>query len=80
MLPGKLEAKAISPWPPWAVYRFWKMESPESIRPNALPRPPLVLVSIFMLGVIQLMLPRSVIMVSPGSSWQITTGSGVPSI
>ena len=56
------------------------MESPESIRPKAFPKPPLVLVSIFMLGVIQLMLPRSVIMVSPGSSWQITTGSGVPSI
>jgi len=56
------------------------MESPESIRPNAFPRPPLVLVSIFMLGVIQLMLPRSVSMVSPASSWQITTGSGAPSI
>ena len=78
--PGKLDAKAIIPFPPSAVYMFWNRASPENIRPKAFPRPPFVVVSIFMLGLIQLMLPRSVIIFSPASSSQITTGSGVPSI
>ena len=42
--------------------------------------PPPVVVSMRMLGLIQLMLPRSVIMASPSRSWQITTGSVPPSI
>ena len=79
MEPGKLEPKAIMPGPPWAVYVFWKMESPENMRPKALPMPPAP-VSIFMLGLIQTMEPRSVIMDSPPSRWQTTTGRGSPRI
>ena len=52
---------------------FWKMDSPENIRPKALPRPPAE-VSISMLGVIHTMEPFSVTMDSPGESWQMTTG------
>jgi len=48
-----------------AVYRFWNKESPENILPKAFPMPPLVEVSIFMLGLIQDMEPLSVIRVSP---------------
>ena len=49
------------------------MDSPENIRPKALPRPPAE-VSISMLGVIHTMEPFSVTMDSPGESWQMTTG------
>ena len=56
------------------------MASPENIRPSTLPTPPFEVVSILMFGVIQAMAPLSVIMVSPASSVQITTGNGVPSI
>ena len=68
------------PGPPWAVYRFWNMASPANIRPRARPMPPPVVVSMRMLGLIQLMLPRSVIMASPLRSWQMTTGRVPPSI
>ena len=46
---------------------IWKMLSPENILPKALPKPPLVLVSICILGLIQAIEPRSVIMRSPAS-------------
>lgn len=63
-----------------AVYLFWKIDSPENILPNAFPIPPLVVVSIFMFGVIQLIDPRSVISVSFASTLHITAGSGSPII
>ena len=56
---------------------FWNMDSPENIRPKALPMPP-ALVFISMLGDIQHMDPFSVIMDSPDSTSQITTGMGSP--
>ena len=80
MEPGKLEAKAIIPPPFSAVYRFWNIPSPENILPITLEMPPLETVSILMLGDIQLMEPRSVIMLSPFSRVQITTGRVPPSI
>ena len=55
------------------------MDSPENIRPKALPRPPAV-VAISILGLIQAMEPFSVIMVSPLFSVQITTGVMSPLI
>ena len=80
ILPGKQEAKAIVPLLPIAVYLFWNMCSPENARPNILPIPPLDDVSIFILGDIHDIAPFSVIIVSPGSRTQVTTGSGSPSI
>ena len=77
--PGKWEAKAIMPWPPSAVYRFWKRDSPENIRPNILPTPPPT-VSICIFGLIQLIAPDSQTTDSPGASVQITTGKGSPLI
>ena len=58
---------------------FWNMLSPEKARENILPRPP-PRVSISMLGLIQAMEPRSVIICSPSSIWQITTGNTPPVI
>ena len=78
--PGKLDAKAIIPSPLIDVYLFWKMESPENILPKAFPIPPFVDVSIFIFGLIQLIDPRSVIIVSPCATWQTTTGNGSPCI
>lgn len=66
MEPGKLDANAIIPGPPTAVYVFWKMDSPENILLNAFPTPPAP-VSIFMLGVIQDIAPFSHLMDSPAS-------------
>ena len=56
------------------------MDSPENMRPKAPPRPPFAPVSIFMFGLIQLIAPLSVTMVSPGCSVQITTGRFPPLI
>ena len=56
---------------------FWKMDSPENIRPKALPRPPAE-VSISILGDIHTMEPFSVIIGSPLSRSQMTTGVGSP--
>ena len=56
---------------------FWKMDSPENIRPKALPRPPAE-VSISILGDIHTMEPFSVIIGSPLSRSQMTTGMGSP--
>ena len=67
MVPGRLEPNAIMPGPPTAVYVFWKMESPENIRPKALPIPPAP-VDISILGDIHTMDPRSVIMDSPAAT------------
>ena len=58
---------------------FWNMDSPENIRPKALPMPP-ALVCISMLGDIQTMDPFSVIMDSLASTSQMTTGMGSPVI
>ena len=44
--PGKLDAKAIRPSEPSAEYLFWKIDSPENIRPIDLPIPPVACVSI----------------------------------
>ena len=44
---------------------FWNIDSPLNILPNALPIPPLVLVSMSMLGLIQHIAPLSVIIFSP---------------
>ena len=55
------------------------MDSPENIRPKALPRPP-ALVCISMLGDIHTMDPFSVIMDSLASTSQMTTGMGSPVI
>ena len=63
IVPGKLEANAIIPLPPTAVYLFWKIASPENIRPIALPKPPAD-VSICIFGDIQLIEPFSVMSVS----------------
>ena len=49
------------------------------MRPNTLPMPPPD-VSIFMFGLIHTMEPLSVIILSPASSVQITTGMGSPLI
>ena len=59
--------------------RILKEAGVDVYKRQAFPRPPLEVVSIFILGLIQLMLPRSVIMASPAASRQITTGSGAPS-
>ena len=56
---------------------FWKMDSPENMRPKAFPRPPAE-VSISILGDIHTMEPFSVIMDSLFSSSQMTTGMGSP--
>jgi hypothetical protein len=56
------------------------MLSPDSIRPNIFDTPPPEVVSIFILSLIQLIDPPSLIIVSPVLSSQITTGNGVPSI
>ena len=53
------------------------MDSPENIRPKALPKPPAE-VSILILGLIQTMEPFSVIMVSLAFRSQMTTGVGSP--
>ena len=53
------------------------MDSPENMRPKALPSPPAE-VDISMLGDIHTMEPFSVIMVSPPSRLQMTTGMGSP--
>ena len=73
-------ANAICPGPPMAVYLFWNMKSPLNILPIILPKPPVPWVCICILGVIQLMAPRSVMSDSPASTLQITTGSGSPTI
>jgi len=65
--PGKLEAKAIMPRPPMGVYSFMKRDSPVKSRPNIFFRPPPVLVSIFILGLIQLMAPLWVQRTCPAS-------------
>ena len=80
MEPGKLDEKAIIPGPPSAVYLFWKRLSPENARPSILPIPPFEEVSIFMFWLIHDIAPFSVIMVSPGSRLQMTTGKGSPSM
>ena len=56
------------------------MDSPENIRPKALPRLPPAEVCISILGFIHTMEPFSVIMVSPAFRSQITTGMGSPLI
>ena len=58
---------------------FWNRASPPSIRPKALPTLTAE-VCISMLGLIQHMEPRSVIMDSPLFNWQMTAGSGSPTI
>ena len=80
MAPGKLEAKAMNPSPPSAVNLFWNAESPDTSRPSIFFIPPPVVVSIFMLGLIQLMLPLSVIMDSPADNSHTTTGRLPPKI
>ena len=72
--PGKLEANAIIPSPAVQVKTFMNIDSPLNARPKALPIPPVMEVSIAMLGVIQLMAPFSVSICSPCPSVQITTG------
>ena len=59
---------------------FWNMDSPENIRPKALPMLPPALVCISILGDIQTMEPFSVIMDSSGFRSQMTTGMGSPVI
>ena len=77
ILPGKLEPKVTMPGPFSAVKMFWNMLSPDSALENILPRPP-PRVSIFMLGLCQTMDPFSVIICSPASRWQTTTGKAPP--
>jgi len=64
--PGTLDANAIIPGPPSAVYVFWNMDSPENILLNALPMPP-VPVAIFIFGVIHDIAPFWHITLSPPS-------------
>ena len=68
------------PSPPSAVNLFWNAESPDTSRPSIFFTPPPVVVSIFILGLIQLMLPLSVIMDSPADSSHTTTGRFPPKI
>ena len=51
-----------------------------NIRPRDEPNPPLEVVSIRIWGLIQLILPDSVIIASPDSNVQTTAGSGSPMI
>ena len=58
---------------------FWNMDSPENMRPKALPRPPAE-VCISILGLIHTMEPFSVIMDSLPLRSHTTTGMGSPMI
>ena len=80
MLPGQQLVNEIIPSPPRQGYLFWNILSPEKSLPKAFPRPPFVVVSITILGVIQLIPQPSVIICSPSCKWQITAGNGVPLI
>ncbi len=77
--PGKEEANAISA-ELLAVYRLMKRLSPLNTLPSTFFAPPSDDASVITSPLAHVRPPDSLIIVSPGSSWQITTGSDPPSM